>query len=82
MWKELKNMFQPDDGLSEMSMEEKLHALRFTKREEPQNMTLKISNISMRYKGKVSDSKEVGHLMRLGKVHYADVLTAKERAYC
>ena len=32
MWKELINIFQPDDGLSVMSMDEELHALKFTKK--------------------------------------------------
>jgi hypothetical protein len=31
-WKESKNMFQPNDGLSEMSMEEDLHKPKFTKK--------------------------------------------------
>jgi hypothetical protein len=48
MWKELVNIFQPDDGLSEMWMEDDLHALKFTKKEEPNNLALNIAKISMR----------------------------------
>ena len=36
--------------------------------------------ISLGYKIKLPDSKKAAHIMRLGNVHYADVLTAKERA--
>ena len=82
MWKVLKNMFQPDDGLSEMPKEEDPDALQFTKKEEPKNLTLKITYNSMRYKVKLPDSKKAAHIMRLGKVQYADVLTAKESACC
>ena len=48
MWKELMNTFQPDDGLSEMLIEEDFHALKFTKKEEPKNLALNIAKISMR----------------------------------
>ena len=73
-------MLQPDDGLSEMSMEEDLNALKSTKKEEPENLALKIAKISMRYKVKLPDNKKEAHITRLEKVPYADVLTAKERA--
>ena len=63
-----------------MLMEEDLHALKFTKKEEPKNLALKIAKISMSYKVKLPDSKKATHIMRLGRAHYADVLTAKERA--
>ena len=36
MWQALEDIFQLDDGLSEMQMEEDLHALKFTTKEEPQ----------------------------------------------
>ena len=49
----LRNMFQPDDGLSEMSMEEDLYAFKFRKKEEPENLALKIAKISIRYKAKL-----------------------------
>ena len=71
-------MLQPDDGLSEMSMEEDLNALKSTKKEEPENLALKIAKISMRYKVKLPDNKKEAHITRLEKVPYADVLTAKE----
>ena len=71
MWKELNTISKPDDWLSETSTEEDLYALKFTKKEEPESLALK---------SELSDSKEVAHIMRLGKAHYADVLTAKERA--
>jgi hypothetical protein len=79
MWKELKNRFQPDDKLSEMSMEEDLHVLKFTKKEEPDNLALKIAKISMRYKVKFTGLKKAAHILRLEKIHYADVLATKER---
>ena len=82
MWKVLRNMFQLDDGLSEIQMEEDLHALKVTNKEEPKKLALKIANITMRCKVKMSDSKKVAHIMRLGRVHYADVLTDKEKACC
>ena len=82
MLNELKNMLQPNDRLSEMLMQEDLHALKFTKKEEPKNLALEIAKISMSYKVKLSDSKKVAHIMRLGRVHYADVLTDKEKACC
>ena len=81
MWKELINIFQPDDGLSKLSMEEELHALKFTKKEEPKKTALKMATISMSYKIKLSDSEKAAHIMILGKAHHADVITAKERAY-
>ena len=34
-WKGLKNMLHPDNGLSEIWMEEDLHKLKFKKKEEP-----------------------------------------------
>ena len=80
MWKELKNMLQPDDRLSEMLMEEDLHSLKFTKKEEPKKLALKIAKITMRYKVKFSDSKRAAHIVRLGRVHYTYVLTDEERA--
>ena len=35
MWKTMEDIFQPDDGMADMQMEENLHALKFTKKEEP-----------------------------------------------
>ena len=81
MWKALEDIFQPDDGLSDMQMEEDLHALKFTKKEEPKQLALRIAKISMRYKKPLTDKKKAAHIMRLGKVHYADVLCAPERVY-
>ena len=43
MWQTLIDIFQPDDGLSEMQMEEDLCALKFTKKEEPQKLVLRIA---------------------------------------
>jgi hypothetical protein len=78
----LRNMFQPDDGLSEMSMEEDLYARKFRKKEEPENLALKIAKISMRYTVKLPDTKKMAYILRLGKVCHAGVLSAKERACC
>ena len=50
MWQTLIDIFQPDDGLSRMQIKEELYALKFTKKEEPQKLVLKIMKISMRYK--------------------------------
>ena len=74
------DIIQTDDGLSEIQTEEELHALKFTKKEEPQKLALRIAKISMKYKKKLTDQQKAAHIMRLGKVHYADVLCAKERA--
>ena len=87
-WKELKNMFQLDDGLSEMPMDEDLHKLKFAKKKNPQNLSLAIAKIIMRYKVKLPDSKKAAHILRLEKLHYPDVLAAKkdpinkQRRYC
>ena len=80
MWKALEDIFQPDDGMADMQMEEDLHALKFTKKEEPKQLALRIAKISMRCKKPLSDLKKASHIMRLGKAHYADVLCAEERA--
>ena len=61
-------------------MEEDLHALKFTKKEEPKQLALRIAKISMRYKKPLTEQKKAVHIMRLGKAHYADVLCAEERA--
>ena len=45
MWHTLIDIFQPDDGLSEMQMEEELHALKFTKKEEPQKLALRNAKV-------------------------------------
>ena len=74
MWRELITIFQLNNGLSEMLMEEDLHSLKFTKKEEPKKLALKIAKISLIYKIKLSDTKKAAHIMRLGKSHYADVL--------
>ena len=42
VWKTLEDIVQPDDGLSEMQMEENLHALKFTKKTELKQLALKI----------------------------------------
>ena len=55
MWKSLEDIYQPDDELSEMQMEDKLHALEFTKKEEPQKLALRIAKISMKYNQKLTD---------------------------
>ena len=59
-------------------MKEDLYALKFTRKEEPENLALKTAKISMRYKVKLPDLKKVAHILRLGKVYYADVLAAEE----
>ena len=62
-------------------MEEELHALKFTRKEEPQKLALRIAKNSMKKK-KSTYQQKVAHIMRLGKAHYADVLGTKERACC
>merc|ERR1712086_834780 len=57
-WKALEDIFQPDDGMSDMQMEEDLYALKFTKKEEPQQLALRIAKISMRYKKFLTDQKK------------------------
>ena len=79
MWQALEDIFQVDDGLSETQMEEDLHALKFTKKEEPQKLALKMAKISMEYKKKLTDQQKAAHIMKLGKAHYADVLFAKKK---
>ena len=66
LWKELKNRFQPDDGLSEMSMEGGLHMLKFTKKEDPKNLALKITHITMVFKVYIPNSKKLAHNLRFG----------------
>ena len=61
-----------------MSMEEDLHKLKFKKKEEPNNCSLAIAEITMRIKQKLPDSKKTAHILRIGKFHYADVLAANE----
>ena len=63
-----------------MPMEEELHVLKFTKKEKPENLALKIAEILLSYKIKLPDSNKAAHTIRRGKVHYADVLCAAERA--
>ena len=65
MWKELKNMFQPDDGRSERLMEEQLDSLKVKKKVKSKNLDLEIANITMRDKVKLSDSKKAAHILRL-----------------
>lgn len=60
--KELKNKFQPEDRLFEMSMEEDLHKLKFTKKEDPKKLSLSIAKITMRYKHALPDSKKPAHV--------------------
>ena len=81
-WKELKNVFKPNDGLSEMSMEEDLHKLKFVKKEDLKNLSLAIAKITMRYRMTLPDSKKAARILRLGKLRYADVVAAKERSCC
>ena len=60
--------------------EEDLHALKFTKKEEPNNLALKIEKVFMRARKKLPDNKKRVYITRPSKLHYADVLTAEERA--
>jgi hypothetical protein len=71
-------MFQPDDGLFEMLMEEDLHKLKLTKNEDPTSLSLVISKITIRYKLTLTDSKNTAHILKHGKLHYADGMAAKE----
>ena len=79
MWRALEDIFQPYDGLSEMQMEENLHALKFTKNKEPQKPDLRIAKIIMKYKKKLTDQQKASHIMRLGKAHYVVVFAPKKR---
>ena len=79
-WKELTNMFHPDDGLSEMPMKKDLHKLKFTKKEDPRNLSLAIAKITMRYTHDLLDSKKVAHILKFGKLHHADMLVTNERS--
>ena len=64
-----------------MQMEEELHIIKFTKKEEPQKLALRIAKISMKYKKRLNNQQKVAHIMRLEKAHHADVLCVEERAY-
>ena len=61
-------------------MEEKLHNLKFTKEEEANNPSLVIGKMTMRYKRNLPGPKKASHILRLEKVHYADILADKERS--
>ena len=63
-----------------MPTEQDLHKFKFTKKEDPKNLSLASAKITMRYKVKLPNSKKAAHILRLGKLHYADVLAAKERS--
>ena len=80
MWEELKIVFQMEDELSEMPME-KNHKLKFIKKEAPRNLSLRIAKITIKYKHKLPDLKKMAPVLRLGKLHYADMLALEERAY-
>ena len=77
MWKALEDIFQPDDGLSEMQMEEDLHTLKFNKKEEPKQLALEIAKHYLRYKKRLTDQQQAAHIMRCGKTHYADMACLK-----
>ena len=59
-------------------MKEDLHALKFTNKEEPHKLALRIAKNSMKYKKRLSDQHKAAHIMRLGKANYTDVLCAEE----
>ena len=65
-----------------MSMEEYLCKLKFTKKEDPRELLLKIAKVIMRYKCSLPDSKKAAPILRLQQPHYADVLAAEKRACC
>ena len=58
----------------------RLIAVKFTKKEEPKNMVLKIVKITMRYNVKLPNSKKAAHILRGGKLQYAEVLAVNERS--
>jgi hypothetical protein len=47
MWEELKKMVRTGDDLSEMLMDEDVHKLKFTKKEDPRNLLLNIAKITV-----------------------------------
>ena len=48
MGDEVNHMFQPEDGLNEMSMEKDLHKLKFIKKEDPRNLLLNMTKVTKR----------------------------------
>ena len=52
------------------------------KKKDPKNILLGIAKITMRYKHVPPDLKKAAHILRLGKLHYDDILAAEERPCC
>ena len=84
IWAELKYIFQLVDGLSKkpMPMVEHLYKFNFIEKENSRNRLLGMGTVKMRNtcKYKLLDSKKAARIFRLGKLHYTDVLAAKERS--
>ena len=62
-----------------MSMEENLHAVKFTKKEEPKSPVLKIVEMSLSYKIKLPDSKKAVHIMRCAYSRGKGLLLTREK---
>ena len=76
IWSEFRGRFAPEDDIAEMDMEDELAKIRITAKEDPWKVVDKIAVGQIKYSKAISEVRKVAIIIRAGKSHYAQVITA------
>ena len=76
IWEEFRGRFAPDDDIAEMDMEDELAKVRISAKEDPWKVIDKIAAIQTKYSKIIDEKRKLAIIIRAGKQHYAQVMTA------
>ena len=68
-------MISPNDAISEMEMGEKMDALKLGSKQDPQELDDQICELQAKFGCSLSEARRAAYILKLGKKHYATVLT-------
>ena len=74
--KMIKEECRPEDDIAAMEMETEVAKIKLKKGENPKTLTEKMANIEVRFGMPIDDKKRTGVVLRCGKDHYAESMTA------
>lgn len=75
VYKEIKDLFAPDDDIAEMERDEELSKIGLEKKKDPKKLLEEIAAIEVRYGCALSQAKKAAVIIRAGKRDYAAVMT-------
>ncbi len=78
---QLVKEYKPDDTMTEMEMKKALNKLSLGKKKDPNNLNNELSATECRYKLDLTKSKKKAQMFRIGRAHYASIISMTQMIY-